>query len=230
MAPDFESTTQDGERITLDSLRGGRTILYFYPKDNTSGCTLEAKSLRDGREQLAEMGFRIVGVSPDSEKSHRNFCDKHDLGFTLLADTDRSVCEAFRSVGGEVDVRPQVYGRGTHDIHPRRRGAHREDIRQSGYEEPLPTDNRFIRKTIKTRYPIMADKQQINADKLKVLSAVMEQDREGFRQGLDHAHVESGRNRHTGNTDGLDNARHGARRGRIPQRSRDRDIRPRVVG
>lgn len=95
MAPDFESTTQDGERITLDSLRGGRTILYFYPKDNTSGCTLEAKSLRDGREQLAEMGFRIVGVSPDSEKSHRNFCDKHDLGFTLLADTDRSVCEAF---------------------------------------------------------------------------------------------------------------------------------------
>lgn len=106
MAPDFESTTQDGERITLDSLRGGRTILYFYPKDNTSGCTLEAKSLRDGREQLAEMGFRIVGVSPDSEKSHRNFCDKHDLGFTLLADTDRSVCEAF-GVWGE----KSMYGR-----------------------------------------------------------------------------------------------------------------------
>ena len=106
MAPDFESTTQDGERITLDSLRGGRTILYFYPKDNTSGCTLEAKSLRDGREQLAEMGFRIVGVSPDSEKSHRNFCDKHDLGFTLLADTDRSVCEAFG-----VWVEKSMYGR-----------------------------------------------------------------------------------------------------------------------
>ncbi len=90
MAPDFESTTQDGERITLDSLRGGRTILYFYPKDNTSGCTLEAKSLRDGREQRAEMGFRIVGV----------------LGFTLLADTDRSVCEAFG-----VWVEKSMYGR-----------------------------------------------------------------------------------------------------------------------
>lgn len=106
MAPDFKSTTQDGEQLTLADLRGQRTILYFYPKDNTSGCTLEAKSLRDGREQLAEMGFRIVGVSPDSEKSHRNFCDKHDLGFTLLADTDRSVCEAFG-----VWVEKSMYGR-----------------------------------------------------------------------------------------------------------------------
>ena len=105
-APDFRSTTQDGETLTLADLRGQRTILYFYPKDNTSGCTLEAKSLRDGREQLAEMGFRIVGVSPDSEKSHRNFCDKHDLGFTLLADTDRSVCEAFG-----VWVEKSMYGR-----------------------------------------------------------------------------------------------------------------------
>jgi len=95
IAPKFESTTQDGMPFTDADLKGGRTILYFYPKDNTSGCTLEAQSLRDGREQLSAMGFRIVGVSPDSEKSHRNFCDKHSLGFTLLADTDHSVCEAF---------------------------------------------------------------------------------------------------------------------------------------
>ena len=93
--PEFVSTTQDGAPFTSANLKGRRTILYFYPKDNTSGCTLEAKSLRDGREQLASMGFDIVGVSPDSEKSHRNFCDKHSLGFTLLADTDHSVCEAF---------------------------------------------------------------------------------------------------------------------------------------
>lgn len=106
MAPDFASTTQDGERLTLDDLKGGRTILYFYPKDNTSGCTLEAKSLRDGKQQLADMGFRIVGVSPDSEKSHRNFCQKHELNFTLLADTDRSVCEAFG-----VWVEKLMYGR-----------------------------------------------------------------------------------------------------------------------
>ena len=74
MAPDFRSTTQDGMPLTLADLRGQRTILYFYPKDNTSGCTLEAQSLRDGREELARMGFRIVGVSPD---------------------TDHSVCEAY---------------------------------------------------------------------------------------------------------------------------------------
>ena len=78
MAPDFKSTTQDGAALTLADLKGQRTILYFYPKDNTSGCTLEAKSLRDGRAE-----------------SHRNFCAKHDLNFTLLADTDHSVCEAY---------------------------------------------------------------------------------------------------------------------------------------
>lgn len=94
-APDFQSTDQDGNPLTLADLKGGRTILYFYPKDNTSGCTLEAQSLRDGREELARRGFRIVGVSPDSERSHRNFCAKHALNFTLLADTDHSVCEAY---------------------------------------------------------------------------------------------------------------------------------------
>ena len=95
LAPDFKSTTQDGEELTLSSLKGQRVILYFYPKDNTSGCTLEAKSLRDGKAQLAEMGFRIIGVSPDSERSHQNFCAKHELNFTLLADTDHSVSEAY---------------------------------------------------------------------------------------------------------------------------------------
>lgn len=105
-APDFRSTTQDGEPLTLADLRGQRVILYFYPKDNTSGCTLEAQSLRDGKEELARQGFRIVGVSPDSEKSHQNFCAKHGLNFTLLADTDRSICEAFG-----VWVEKSMYGR-----------------------------------------------------------------------------------------------------------------------
>ncbi|WP_290541149.1 thioredoxin-dependent thiol peroxidase [Alistipes sp.] len=95
MAPDFKSTTQDGEPLTLADLKGQRTILYFYPKDNTSGCTLEAQSLRDGKAELERMDFRIIGVSPDSEKSHRNFCDKHALNFTLLSDSDHSMCEAY---------------------------------------------------------------------------------------------------------------------------------------
>ena len=106
MAPWFEGKTQDGTTLTLDDLKGSRTVLYFYPKDNTSGCTLEAKSLRDGQEALSERGYRIVGVSPDSERSHQNFCAKHDLRFTLLADTDRSICEAFG-----VWVEKSMYGR-----------------------------------------------------------------------------------------------------------------------
>ena len=94
-APAFEAVDQDGNMKTLADYRGRKLILYFYPKDNTPGCTAEACSLRDGRDTLRRMGFEVVGVSPDSEKSHRNFCDKHELNFTLLADTDHSVCEAF---------------------------------------------------------------------------------------------------------------------------------------
>ena len=105
-APAFESTTQEGAPFSSKELLGTRTVLYFYPKDNTSGCTLEAKSLRDGREELRRRGFRIVGVSPDSVQSHAGFCAKHELGFTLLADTDRSLCEAF-GVWGE----KSMYGR-----------------------------------------------------------------------------------------------------------------------
>ena len=95
MAPDFTGLTQEGNSLSLSDLKGSRIVLYFYPKDNTSGCTLEAKSLRDGKAELAERGYRIIGVSPDSERSHQNFCSKHDLNFTLLADTDHSICEAF---------------------------------------------------------------------------------------------------------------------------------------
>ncbi|MBQ5874813.1 MAG: thioredoxin-dependent thiol peroxidase [Alistipes sp.] len=95
MAPDFTGRTQDGNTLSLADLKGSRTVFYFYPKDNTSGCTLEAKSLRDGKAELAARGYRIIGVSPDSERSHQNFCAKHELNFTLLADTDHSICEAF---------------------------------------------------------------------------------------------------------------------------------------
>ena len=94
-APLFEGVTQSGESVKLEDFRSRKVILYFYPKDNTSGCTLEAKSLRDGKAQLTEMGFEIIGVSPDSVKSHQNFCAKHELSFTLIADTDKSIAEAY---------------------------------------------------------------------------------------------------------------------------------------
>ena len=105
-APAFEVFTQNGDIITLDSLQGRRTILYFYPKDNTSGCTLEAKSMRDGKSALAEAGYDIYGVSPDSQRSHQNFCAKHELNFTLLSDTEKRMAEAFG-----VWVEKKMYGR-----------------------------------------------------------------------------------------------------------------------
>ena len=92
--PEFKSVTTQGAEFSLNDLKGSPTVLYFYPKDNTSGCTLEAKSLRDGKEELKRRGYKIVGVSPDSVKSHQNFCSKHELNFVLLADTDHSLAEA----------------------------------------------------------------------------------------------------------------------------------------
>lgn len=91
---DFTVKTEAGVDFTLADLKGSPTVLYFYPKDNTSGCTLEAKSLRDGKEELKRRGYKIVGVSPDSVKSHQGFCAKHELNFTLLADTDHALSEA----------------------------------------------------------------------------------------------------------------------------------------
>lgn len=106
LAPDFSAKTQDGTLLTSNELRGKKIILYFYPKDNTSGCTLEAKSLRDGKEELLRRGYHIIGVSPDSERSHQNFCTKHELNFTLIADTDKTVCQAYG-----VWVEKSMYGR-----------------------------------------------------------------------------------------------------------------------
>ena len=99
-APLFTGTDQDGKSISLSDFRGRKAILYFYPKDNTPGCTAEACSLRDGRAELQRMGFEVIGVSPDSVKSHQGFIAKQGLNFTLLADTDKKIAEAY-GVWGE---------------------------------------------------------------------------------------------------------------------------------
>ncbi|MBQ2413642.1 MAG: thioredoxin-dependent thiol peroxidase [Rikenellaceae bacterium] len=104
--PTFEAITQNGNIVTNDSINGRRAILYFYPKDNTSGCTLEAKSMRDGKAELAAKGYEIFGISPDSQRSHQNFCAKHELNFTLLSDTEKKMAEAFG-----VWVEKKMYGR-----------------------------------------------------------------------------------------------------------------------
>jgi peroxiredoxin Q/BCP len=86
---------QNGEPFNTSSLIGQKTILYFYPKDNTSGCTAEACSLNSGLEEWAKKGYQIVGVSPDSPSSHQKFIAKYSLNFTLLADTEKELASAF---------------------------------------------------------------------------------------------------------------------------------------
>ncbi|MEI6435308.1 MAG: thioredoxin-dependent thiol peroxidase [Bacteroidota bacterium] len=86
IAPDFQSVDQHGAPISLSSFRGSKVILYFYPKDNTQGCTAEACNLRDNYQILIDKGFKIIGVSADDEKSHKNFSEKYVLPFTLIPD------------------------------------------------------------------------------------------------------------------------------------------------
>ena len=105
-APEFNSVDQNGKQIKLSDYKGKKLILYFYPKDNTPGCTAEACSLRDGYEQLGNLGYEVVGVSPDSEKSHQNFIKKYNLPFRLIADTDQKVANLF-GVWGE----KKMYGK-----------------------------------------------------------------------------------------------------------------------
>ncbi len=90
-APWFEGIDQNGNKINLGDFKGHKIILYFYPKDNTPGCTAEACSLRDDYQSLLSSGFKVVGVSMDSEKSHRKFADKYSLPFPLIADTERKI-------------------------------------------------------------------------------------------------------------------------------------------
>ncbi|MBM3401765.1 MAG: thioredoxin-dependent thiol peroxidase [Bacteroidetes bacterium] len=90
-APDFVSKDQDGESVSLKQFKGKKLVLYFYPKDNTSGCTAQACSLRDNFKALKKEGYTILGVSIDDEASHRDFIAKNNLPFSLLADTEKSL-------------------------------------------------------------------------------------------------------------------------------------------
>ena len=106
LVPDLLGLDQDGQEVRLSQYPGKRIILYFYPKDNTSGCTAQACSLRDGYSELREAGYEIIGVSRDSAKSHQGFREKYSLPFRLIADTDVQLNELFGTW-----IEKSMYGR-----------------------------------------------------------------------------------------------------------------------
>ncbi len=105
-APEFSLLNSQGETIALKDFAGKKVIVYFYPKDDTPGCTKEACSFRDNHDAFLERGAVVLGISPDSSGSHRNFQDKFELPFHLLSDEDHSVAEAFGAWGEK-----QMYGK-----------------------------------------------------------------------------------------------------------------------
>jgi len=109
-APQFEGTDQSGNKVMLSSFAGKKVVLYFYPKDDTPGCTAEACSLRDNYGELLKQGFVVLGVSADSEKSHRGFAAKYNLPFPLISDTDRKIMTAYGAYGEKVMYGKKVTG------------------------------------------------------------------------------------------------------------------------
>ncbi|QOI97998.1 MAG: thioredoxin-dependent thiol peroxidase [Flammeovirgaceae bacterium] len=105
-APDFTTTDQDGKPVKLSDYKGKKVVLYFYPKDQTPGCTAEACNLRDNYKLLQKQGYEVLGVSTDSEKSHQKFIAKEKLPFRLLADVDKTVHTKY-----ETWIEKSMYGR-----------------------------------------------------------------------------------------------------------------------
>ena len=107
-APMFEGVNQDGKKISLSDFKGKKLILYFYPKDDTPGCTAESCNLNENYEMWLRKGYEVVGVSPDNEKSHLKFSDKFGLKFNLIADTEHKILEAY-GVWGEKSMYGKTY-------------------------------------------------------------------------------------------------------------------------
>ena len=122
LAPDFTLLADDGTEVSLSDFRGEKVLLYFYPRDNTPGCTTQACDLRDEAAQLAEMGVVVLGVSPDSVASHVRFREKVNLNFRLLADVDHKVAEAYGAWKEKVNFGVEDSGNRAQQLLDRRDG------------------------------------------------------------------------------------------------------------
>jgi len=107
-APDFSGLNQNGEQVSMNGYKGKKMILYFYPKDNTPGCTAESCNLNDNYQMWLAKGYEVVGVSPDNVSSHKKFADKFQFGFNLLADTEKEILQAY-GVWGEKSMYGKSY-------------------------------------------------------------------------------------------------------------------------
>lgn len=150
-APDFKAITDSEKEIKLKDYKGKWLVLYFYPKDNTSGCTKEACDFRDNYERITHTGAIVIGVSPDSVKSHKNFKEKYNLNFDLISDTDKKICNLYGAIGEK-----KMYGktyegviRSTFIISPEQKIAHIwRNVKVNGHvDEVIAKLNELIQKS-----------------------------------------------------------------------------------
>lgn len=109
-APEFKGVNQKGEIVSSENLIGKKIVIYFYPKDDTPGCTAEACNLKDNYELLKSKGYEIIGVSADNETSHKRFSDKYSLPFSIIADVDKTIINAFGVWGKKMNYGREIVG------------------------------------------------------------------------------------------------------------------------
>ena len=139
-APSFSAVNQDGNLVRLEDFKSSWLVLYFYPKDNTPGCTLEAKDFSEYKSKFDALGAKIIGVSPDSEQSHCKFINKYDLSIQLISDPEQEVCEAYQVWQLKKFMGKEYMGvvRSTFLIAPNARLAHIwSNVRTKGHVEKV---------------------------------------------------------------------------------------------
>jgi len=135
-APAIKALDQNGKAISLADYKGKKVILYFYPKDDTPGCTAQACNLKDNHSALIKKGFQVLGVSVDSVKSHKKFEEKYELPFPLISDEDKKIVDKYNLWGEKKIYGKNLYGHYPYYFFNRRSGDYSQNHRQTRYQEP----------------------------------------------------------------------------------------------